>query len=198
MDGEIVNSIPEDPIQREIDQLDESNKKEVQNIRKMEARAAQNLNLYFIFQAVILASVTSGASSPRCHRWWIPFTLSFLVAVQNLFTFASAMYKVVKSREELDQDTLDLAFIKKYRVTRAQLNQVLPGAPFDQLQHGSQVAKHGNDQGFRPKPGSISRWKRRLLAYSSVALFVGFSVAIMYGCYILLCHSNGEKCVKVC
>lgn len=197
MDGEMVNDNPEDPIQREIDQLDESNKKTEQNIRKLEARAAQNVNLYFIFQAVILASITS-ASSLRCHHWWLPLTLSLLVAVQNLFTFVSAMYKIVKSKEELDQDTLDLAFIKLYRIERAQLNQVLPGTPFDQLQGGSQVAKQGNNQSFRPKPGLFSRCKRRLLVCSSVALFVGFSVAIMYGCYSLLCRSNGEKCVKGC
>ncbi|KAL3499281.1 hypothetical protein ACH5RR_038374 [Cinchona calisaya] len=190
MDREIGNNnIPEDPIQREIDQLDESNKKKEQTIRKLETRTAQTVNLYFIFQAVILASITS-STSLSCHHWWLPFTISLLAAVLNFFAFVCTAFKVLKSREELDQDTLDLSFIKLYRITRAQVNQVLPG---------TEVAKQGNDEVIcRPKVGLFQKCKRSFLVYSSLALFVGFSLVIMYACHILLCHSNGGNCVKVC
>lgn len=197
MDEEIVNNVPDqDLIQREIGQLDESIREQEQRIRKLETRAAQNVNLYFIFQAVILMSIAT-ASSLTCHHWWLPFILSLLAAVLNFFAFSRTMLTVLNLREELDQDSLDLAFIKLYRITRAQVKQVLPGTLFHRFQDVSQVAKAGTEI-IRPKPGPFHEWRRRLLICSPITLFVVFSGLVMYGCYVLLCHSDGGKCAKGC
>lgn len=181
------NCTSEDRIQREIDKLDKTNKKQKQRVRNLETKAVQNINLYFIFQAVILASITV-ASSTSCHDWWIPFTLSLVAAITNLLNFLATMSKVLKSREELDQHLSDIAFMKMYQITRDQLNQVLPGTPLN----------HQGCEIIRPKAGFVKRWKHRVVVYSSIALFIGFSAVVMYGCRSILCHPSSRKCVKLC
>ncbi|KAH6761008.1 hypothetical protein C2S51_017957 [Perilla frutescens var. frutescens] len=177
-----------DLVQREIDRLDERNKKQEHRIRNLETKAVQNVNLYFIFQAVILASTTL-ASSNSCHNWWIPVALSLLAAITNFLSFSSDMSKILKSREELDQNLSDLAFTKLYQLTRDELNQVLPGAPFN----------HQGGEIVRPKGGSLKKkWKRHLVVYLSIALFAAFTSVVMYGCHRILCHPGDRKCVKLC
>lgn len=184
-----VNDLREDSIQREIEKLDSANRKQEERIRKLETRATQNVNLYFVFQAVVLASTTM-ASAPNCRRqWWIPFVVSLLAAIPNFFNFWTSMFNVLKEREELDQNLVDAAFIKLNRMTRAQIDQVLPGDVVNQVGNGI----------VRPKASSAKRWKRRLQVYASMALFVGFTAVIMSGCYTILCHSEDDrKCVKLC
>ncbi|CAI9759366.1 unnamed protein product [Fraxinus pennsylvanica] len=184
MDQNQLKSVSDDPIQREIEKLDETNKKQEWRIQNLEAKAVQNINLYFVFQAVILAS----SSAANYRNWWIPATLSVLAATHNLFTFCAAMYKVVKSREELDQNMVDLAFMKVYQMTKAQINQVLPGTPLN----------HRRGEIVRPMPSSARRWRRRLLLCFSVGLFIGFSSVVMYGCHTLLRHPGDRKCVNGC
>lgn len=184
----VVNNFPEDQFQREIEKLEASNQNQEEGSRKLESRAAQNLNLYFVFQAVILASTTM-ASSPKCHQWWIPFIVSLLAAIFNFFNFSAAMFKVLKSREELDQNLADFAFIKKNRIMSSQVNQVLPGEKINQQQ--------GNEM-VRPNVSLIQKWKRRLQVYGSMALFVGFTAVVMFGCYTTLCRSGDRKCVRIC
>ncbi|KAK4389226.1 hypothetical protein Sango_2259600 [Sesamum angolense] len=181
------NSSSEDQIQREIDKLDQTNKKQEQRIRNLETKAVHNVNLYFIFQAVILASTTV-ATTTSCHDWWIPFTLSLVAAITNLLSFLGTISKVLKSREELDQKLSDIAFMKMYQITRDQLGQVLPGTPL--THQGSEIV--------RPKAGLAKRWKRRVVVYASIALFVGFSAVVMYGCRSILCRPSSRKCVKLC
>ncbi|KAL2524983.1 Uncharacterized protein Adt_10037 [Abeliophyllum distichum] len=185
MDQNQVRNTSEDQIQREIEKLDETNKKQEWRIQNLEAKTVQNINLYFVFQAVILAS-TAASSSDNCRNWWIPVTLSFLAAGHNLFTFCATMYKVVKSREDLDQNMVDLEFMKVYQMTKAQINQVLPGTPLN----------HRGGEIVLPN-GSARSWRRRLLVYFFVGLFIGFSSVVMYGCHTLLCHPGDRKCVKV-
>ncbi|KAL8543546.1 hypothetical protein ACS0TY_004197 [Phlomoides rotata] len=175
----------EDRILRE---TDETNKKQEHRIRNLETKVVQNVNLYFIFQAVILTSTTTTTAATSCRNWWIPFTLSLLAAIINLLSFWADMSKILKSREELDQNLSDFAFIKVYQMTIEELNRVLPGTPLN----------HEGGEIVRPKADSVSRWKRRLVAYFSVGVFVGFSAVIMYGCYRILCHPGVTKCVKLC
>ncbi|KAL2547646.1 uncharacterized protein Fot_09176 [Forsythia ovata] len=143
------------------------------------------LNQLLLFK-IILAS-TAASSAANCRNGWILVTLSLLAAAHNLFTFCASMYKVVKSREELDQNMVDLAFMKLYQMTKAQINQVLPGTPLN----------HRGGEIVRPN-GSARRWRRRLLVCFSVGLFIGFSSVVMYGCHTLLCRPGDRKCVKVC
>ncbi|KAL0285900.1 UNVERIFIED_CONTAM: hypothetical protein Sangu_2761000 [Sesamum angustifolium] len=99
------NSSSEDRIQREIDKLDQTNKKQEQRIRNLETKAVHNVNLYFIFQAVILASTTV-ATTTSCHDWWIPFTLSLVAAITNLLSFLGTMSKVllIKLRHRIHEN----------------------------------------------------------------------------------------------
>ncbi|KAL7159995.1 hypothetical protein ABFS83_01G064900 [Erythranthe nasuta] len=170
------NSALEEPNRREADKLDESNKKQEQRIINLETKAIQNVNLYFIFQAVVLlASTTAAASSSSttatatCRRWWIPFTLSLLAAITNFLSLSTTVSAVLKSRKELDQNLSDLASMKSNQITRD------PNSP-------------GNIPQNIPKADNfINKWKRRLVVYFLVGLFVGFSAVVMYGCYNILC-----------
>lgn len=189
MNQHSVNDLSEDPIRREIEKLDAANRKQEERVRNLETRATQNLNLYFVFQAVILLASITMASAPNCRKWWIPFVVSLLAAIPNFFNFCTSMFKVVKEREELDQNLVDAAFIKLNRITSAQIHQVSPGAVLNQL----------GDETVRPQPSSAGRWKRRLQVYASMALFLGFTAVILSGCYTILCHSDDDrKCVKLC
>lgn len=184
-----VNDLREDPIQKEIEKLDAANRKQEERVRNLETRAIQNVNLYFVFQAVILASTTM-ASAPNCRRqWWIQFVVSLLAAIPNFFNFWTSMFNALKEREELDQNLVDAEFIELNRMTRAEINKVLPGDVINQVGNGI----------VRPKASSAKRWKRRLQVYSFMGLFVGFTAVIMSGCYTILCHSGDDrKCVKLC
>lgn len=181
------NSSSHDQIQKEIHKVDEANKKQEQRTRILETKAVQNVNLYFIFQAVILASAsasTAGASSTSCRPWWwIPFTLSLLAAIINFLSFSATMSKVLKSRQELDQNLSDLKLMKSNQITRDKLNQAPPGA----------MLSHEGRELLRPKAGRMMRWKRCLVVYLSVGLFVGFSAIVIYGCYNILCHPGDRK-----
>ncbi|PIM98702.1 hypothetical protein CDL12_28816 [Handroanthus impetiginosus] len=188
MDQTHRNTTSEEPIQKEIDKLDRKNKKQEKTVRNLEIKVVQNVNLYFIFQAVILASTTVASPSTTCRSWWIPFTLSLLAAISNLLSFTATMSKVLTSRDEIDQNLADLGFMKLYQMTQDELNQVLPGTPLN----------HRGGEIVRPKASSMNRWKRRLVVYLSAGLFVGFSAVIMYGCYSILCRPGDRKCVKLC
>lgn len=154
--------------EREMERVAESIKRQEQRIRKQEAKAVQNLNLYFIFQAIILGS-SSLANS--CHNWWIPIALSLLAAVANLVSLWAETSKILKWREEVDQNTSDLAFMKVHRL----------------------ISGHQGGEIVRPK--AEKKWKRRLVASLSMGLFASFSAIVMYGCHRILCH---PKCVNLC
>ncbi|KAL8064073.1 hypothetical protein ABFS82_01G066900 [Erythranthe guttata] len=179
------NSALEEPNRRETDKLDESNKKQEQRIRNLETKAIQNVNLYFIFQAVVLlASTTAAASSSTtaaatCRRWWIPFTLSLLAAITNFLSLSTTVSAVLKSREELDQNLSDLASMKSNQTRR---DPVSPGDIPQNIPGGDHQII------VRPKADNfINKWKRRSVVYFLVGLFVGFSAVVMYGCYNILC-----------
>lgn len=144
--------------EREMERLDESIKRQEQRIRKQEAKAVQNLNLYFIFQAIILGSSSLANSGSSCHNWWIPIALSLLAAVANLVSLWAETSTILKWREELDQNTSDLAFMKVHR--------------------GGEIVR----------PKAEKKWKRRLVASLSMGLFASFTAVVMYGCHRILCH----------
>ena len=131
MNQSIGNNLPEDQIQREIEKLEKNNKKQEQRVRNLETKSLQVLNLYFVFQGVILTSV-SNSSSLRCHNWWIPFSLSLLAATLNLYALVDNVSKILKSKEEIDQAKADLGLVRLYRMTKAQISQVLPGTRLNQ------------------------------------------------------------------
>lgn len=171
----------------EIEREEEINKKQEHRIRNLEAKAVQNVNLYFIFQAVILASTTL-SSSTSCRNSWIPIALSLVAAVTNFLSFFAGLSKILKSREELDQSLSDLAFIKLHKLRREQINQATPGAAFNHL--GGEIV--------RPDAGSFKKRRRHVVAYVCIGLFGGFSGMVMYGCHRILCHPGETKCVKLC
>ena len=79
----------------ERDKLDETNIKQEERIQNLETKTIQ-------------LTSTTPASSLKCHYWWIPFVLSVLAALLKLFAFTGAISKVLKSKEEFDQNLADL------------------------------------------------------------------------------------------
>ncbi|CAA0812121.1 Unknown protein [Striga hermonthica] len=172
---------------KEIDKLVSANELQEHNIRNQETKVVHNVNLYFIFQAVVLASITA-SSTATCRQWWVPFTLSLMAAVTNLLGLCGAVSRVLKSRDELDQSLSDVGFMKLYPITKEQLAQVMPGSPLS----------HEGKEIVRPKACGLRRWRRCFVAYFVIGLFVGFSGVVMYGCRRMLCNRGDGKCVKLC
>ena len=157
------------PDQSEIEKLTKINEKQEKRIRALEAKALQLTNLYFVFQGVILSTCAS-ARSIKCHHWWIPFVLSLLAAILNLFAFYFTVDKILSCREHFDQNSVHLGDLK------ARSEQNPPG---DSLRPES------------PDPCK-KRW-RRVLAYASIGLSLGFSGVVLYGCHAILCYKRSNE-----
>ncbi|KAL4651517.1 hypothetical protein ACB092_01G165700 [Castanea dentata] len=108
------------PYQSAIDNLKKINEKQENRIQALEAKALQLTNLYFVFQGVIL-STSASARSIKCHHWWIPFVLSFLAAILNLFAFYFTIQKIVSCREHFDKN------LAQIHALNAGSEQVPPG-----------------------------------------------------------------------
>jgi hypothetical protein len=171
-------------VQSDIEKLNDINKKQEKRIHALEVKALQLTNLYFVFQGVIL-STSSSARSITCHHWWIPFVLSLLAAILNLVAFFFTMRNILSYREQLDQNLEDLCSMRTYRVTRAEVNLVKPGELLHQ-QDGDQEGPR------RQRPDPFKKWKRRVLSYASIGLYLGFSGVVLYGCHAILCHQRSN------
>ncbi|KAL0015910.1 hypothetical protein SO802_002979 [Lithocarpus litseifolius] len=166
------------PDQSEIEKLIQINEKQEKRIQALEAKAFQLTNLYFVFQGVIL-STSASARSIKCHHWWIPFVLSLLAAILNLFAFYFTIEKILSCREHFDQNSVDLDVLRSNQgVTMAEVVQVPPGEPLN---------REGVELFRRARPDQCKKWWRRVLAYASIGLSLGFSGVVLYGCHALLC-----------
>jgi hypothetical protein len=198
-------------VQNDIDKLIDINKKQEEQIRSTETKAIQLTNLYFVFQGVILTSISS-ASPVKCHNRWIPFCLSLIAALLNLVSVYGTISNFLKYSKELDQNYEDLQVMRDTGKTRAEVNAVVPGSsPSHQggVRRTNSRSPRVNDlplpssqspqEGVtRPKPDSYKQWKRCVLCYAAMALLAGFSGIILYGCHALLCDTPKDKCVKLC
>lgn len=154
-----------------IQNLDEINRRQEDRIHNLETKAIQLANLYFVFQGVILSAVFSPASSLRCRQWWIPFSLSLLAAALNLFAFAATVLAYLRCAEALDQNMEDLA-------SASAAVRVLDSPTIRRT----------------TKPDRFRRARRRVFAVLGVAIFVGFSGIVLFGCRVLLCpSSSGDR-----
>ena len=159
------------------------NEKQEKRIQALEAKALQLTNLYFVFQGVIL-STSASARSIKCHHWWIPFVLSLLAAILNLFAFYFTIKKIVRCREHFDQNLVDLEVLKSNPgVTMAEVVRVPPGGQLNR--EGVQL--------FRAKPDPCKKWWRWVLASASIGLSLGFSGVVLYGCHALLCQKRSNE-----
>ncbi|KAG6684901.1 hypothetical protein I3842_12G086100 [Carya illinoinensis] len=113
-------------VQNDIEKLEAINQKQEERIHKIEAKALQLTNLYFVFQGVILSSISS-ASPAKCHNWLIPFFLSLVAALINLVALFGTVTLFLRYSEELDQNYEDLSVMRVRGLTRAQIEEVDPG-----------------------------------------------------------------------
>ncbi|KAG2680997.1 hypothetical protein I3843_11G124400 [Carya illinoinensis] len=160
-------NISPDQVQKDIDELDSINQKQEERIHKLETKALQVTNLYFVFQGVILTSISS-PTHVKCHHWYVPFILSLIAALFNVVSLLGTLKKYLRYKEELDQNHEDFEEMKRDRITRAQVNK-------------------------RQKPDPYKQWMRRVFYYAGIVLIVGFSVVILYGCRALLCTTEPSR-----
>nr|POE97346.1 hypothetical protein CFP56_49476 [Quercus suber] len=67
----------------------------------------------------------------------------------------------------------------------ADVEQVPPGKPL----------KREGVELCRDRPDQCKKWWRRVLAYASIGLSLGFSGVVLYGCHALLCQKrSNDKC----
>lgn len=166
----------------EEEKLIKINEKQENRIHALEAKALQLTNLYFVFQGVIL-STSASARSIKCHHWWIPFVLSLLAAILNLFAFYFTIKKILRCRKHFDQNLVDIDLLRSNKgVTIADVAQVQPG---EQLTREVELRRN--------RPDQCKQWWRGVLAYASVGLSLGFSGVVLYGCHALLCGKTKEE-----
>ncbi|PON47942.1 hypothetical protein TorRG33x02_321770 [Trema orientale] len=155
----------DDHVQKDVKELQEINTKQEARIHNLETKALQLTNLYFVFQGVILSTIAT--KSLLCDRSWIPFVLSLLAAILNTAALCHTILVFVKCSEELDQNLEDLRVMKEEQLTRAELEKQQPAV--------------------RQRPDPVAQIVRRGFSIFSIALFVGFSVVILFGCFAILC-----------
>ncbi|KAB1215389.1 hypothetical protein CJ030_MR4G025321 [Morella rubra] len=150
-------------VQKEIDELDEFNKKQEKRIHNIEAKALQLTNLYFVFQGVILSSISS-ASSVKCRHFWIPTLLSLLASALNVVALIGTLNQFLNYSEALDQIREDRNAMAEHRVlTRAQLTDR-----------------------YRRRPDRLKTFTRKVYVWGRMTLYASFSVVMLYGCHTLL------------
>ncbi|KAG2677141.1 hypothetical protein I3760_12G084900 [Carya illinoinensis] len=172
-------------VQNDIKNLEAINQKQEERIHNIEAKALQLTNLYFVFQGVILSSISS-ASPAKCHNWLIPFFLSLVAALLNLVALFGTVTLFLRYSEELDQNYEDLRVMRVRRLTRAQIEEVDPGSPL------LGVVEDGMKPVFRQNPDAYKKLMRRVYSFAGIGFFLGFSVVILYGCRALLCDNKKE------
>jgi hypothetical protein len=190
-----------------LEKLEDIIKKQEEEIQKLETKAIQLINLYFVFQGVVLSSISS-VTPVKCHNWWIPFCLSLIAALLNFISIFGSIRYFLKCSEELDQNYEDVheMRLQQRRTTGdggGQANGDFPGEREGDRpipQRGSPVdMQRQSSQWKRPKPDPVKQRKRRVLCYAAMGLLLGFSCIILYGCRALLCDCTPkDKCVKLC
>ncbi|PON43870.1 hypothetical protein PanWU01x14_270790 [Parasponia andersonii] len=155
----------DDRVQKDVKELQEINTKQEARIHNLETKALQLTNLYFMFQGVILSTVTNKSLS--CGHSWIPFVLSLLAAILNTAALCHTILVFVKCSEELDQNLEDLRVMKEGQLTRAELEEQQPAV--------------------RQRPDPVAQIIRRGFSIFSIALFVGFSIVILVACFAIRC-----------
>jgi hypothetical protein len=182
-----------------LEKLESINKKQEEQIQNLETKAIQLTNLYFVFQGVVLSSISS-ASPVKCNHWWIPFCLSLIAALLNFISIFSTIHYFLKCSEELDQNYEDVNEMRlRWRMTNGdggfQANDVHVGSSRRDHQEGDTrpmlgtSAHQEGDRPNRPNPDPVKQMKRRVLCYAAMGLLLGFSCIILYGCRALLCDT---------
>jgi hypothetical protein len=177
-------------VQTDIEKLKDSNKKQEERIQSTETKAIQLINLYFVFQGVILTSISS-ASPVKCHNWWIPFCLSLTGALLNLVSVHGTISNFLKYSEELDKSYEDLQVMMDREMTGAAGNAVVPVNSSSHQENDAQLTSSQSliEDATRPKPDTYKQRKRYVLCYAGMVLLSGFSCIILYGCRTLLCDT---------
>ncbi|KAE8055424.1 hypothetical protein FH972_012264 [Carpinus fangiana] len=182
----LLQSSNNSEVQTDIEKLHDINKKQEEQIQSLETKVIHLTNLYFVFQGVILSSISS-ASPVKCRKSWIPFCLSLIAAFLNLVSVFGTITYFLRCSEELDQNYEDIQTMRSSGMTRAQVNAVEPGS------------SSSKEEGItRPRADPFEQWKRKLFCYAAMGLLLGFSGIILYGCRALLCDTTNDKCVKLC
>lgn len=152
-------------VQKDVKELQEINKQQEERIHKLETKALQLTNLYFVFQGVILTTIST--KSIRCDISWIPFVLSLLAAILNTTALCHTIWVFLKCSEEHDQNLEDLRVMNEMKLTRAEFQE--------------------QQRDPRPNPDRIAQNILRVFSIIIVILFFGFSAVILIGCFAVRC-----------
>lgn len=86
--------------------LDSIGEKQEKRVRYFESTTHRLVGNYIIFQAIIFLSVSNHANLP-CKYWWVPFCLSFLVAVVFAITFKRLVSNWEQTQFHYDKNFLE-------------------------------------------------------------------------------------------
>lgn len=163
--------------------LDSIGERQEKRVRYFESTTLRLVGNYIIFQAIIFLSVSNHANL-SCKYWWVPFGLSFLVAVVFAITFKRFVSNWERTQFYYDKNFLERDLIHHQIVlfpiraskgcSSDQLN------PYDHQQKQPQILECDKVKLYQ-RYAFISLVSVSLLAYTIIVLFA---------CRSILC--NGE------
>lgn len=145
-------------------ELEGINDRQEKRVQYLESNVYVLATFYLVFQGVVLTAV-SQSSSLKCHRWWIPFTLSLLAALINGFALTNRIVKYVRTKNELDKNRIDLENMKRrIHAGTSTLNQL-----------------------GKPKVEASKLLQRYLYVAMIVLALIGFTITMLVACHQILC-----------
>lgn len=164
-----------DELKRISDELTLINYRQEKRVNGVEKKVHHLSIFYFIFQAMILISI-SQPSSTRCKRWWVPFTLSLLCSILYGITLTHTIYKFVRTRYQLDMNRLEHEMLRReLHMARYERN------PVDSPSNPSGVTRE------LLKPDKVMWVRRYLFICISICVLLGFAAMMLYACHSFPC-----------
>eukprot|EP00262_Sarcandra_glabra_P001386 TRINITY_DN1148_c0_g2_i2.p1 TRINITY_DN1148_c0_g2~~TRINITY_DN1148_c0_g2_i2.p1 ORF type:complete len:208 (-),score=13.78 TRINITY_DN1148_c0_g2_i2:209-832(-) len=160
------------------------NERQEKRVLALETKLYNVANFYLVFQGVVLTAI-SQASQLKCHKWWIPFSLSLMTALVNGFAFAYTLIKYVRTKKQLEINLLER------RVFQQHIKSLEVGSSnsvyWEQLNKGL--------EGVTP---DHSKWRNHKIAIFFIVIFlVAFTILMLVACRVILCDCK-TICEKDC
>lgn len=160
-------------------------------LNHLQSSAFQLANFYFVFQGVILTVISNGSSALRHSDIWIPFVLSILAAILNLFSVYVIGIEYLRTLDQRD---------------RSLWKQDKKNAALQNLTAGTQNSNNQGNHG-RFHVDAYKKCKRSTTFVICVLLFLAFAVTMGVACWRVNRNRAAEgklppnvngKCLRLC
>ncbi|KAK3219914.1 hypothetical protein Dsin_013884 [Dipteronia sinensis] len=180
-----------------INKLGHISEKQEKLIQFYETRA-QNLTMaYFIFQGLILVSVSLHSSSSnnlnQCHDWWVPCTVSLSTSLIFFIVFLDYVTRFYNTQYQLDLNYMEQQIINKqiHETTRSSSISLLSS------DHHRTMKVTSKPYCEELKPDVVQLFKRKVYITVTLSALIGFAVVVLFACHSFLCNDGFEGSLVV-